>query len=255
MARARAPLTFGPGLDRATGTGVRDPRSLYNAQNVIAREAGLALRAGLAGSGLLALDWGTDILATFSVERTLDVLQVVYDRTSRDIRIYRVNPVVPVTRQNVGTWGTVNALAEFPVITHAEAGGVVFFAHASESLAYRLPTRYWQPGATDTDPGTLTTLSADFDGSGSPGDVYFYGVCAWREYIAGWGWGTEADNTTKDRPEIVRLSKPDDPTKFPAENYFLCGSRSTRVVGCTPMPNGLLVGTRTQRYTIFGTDP
>lgn len=255
MPRPRAPLTFGSGLDRSTGIAVRDPRSLFDARNVIAREAGVSLRAGLTGTGLTALDWGTDVLATVSVERTLDVLQVVFDRATRDLRIYRVNPVTSPTRQLVGTWGTLNASAAFPIITHAEAGGVVYFAHAEEVMSWRLPTRYWTPGAADTDAGTLTTASADFDGSGAPGDIFFYGVCAYREYIAGWGWGTETDNTTRDRPEIVRLTRPDDPTRWPAESYFLCGTRSTRVIGCTPMPSGLLVGTRTQRYTIFGTDP
>lgn len=255
MPRPRVPLTFGAGLDRATGSAAKDPRTFYDARNVIAREAGMELRTGLSGTGLPALDWGTDVIAMESVQKTLDVLQVVYDRVSRDVRIYRLNPVSTPTRQLVGTWGTLNASAAFPIVTMAEAGGVVFFAHAEEVLAYRLPTKYWTPGALDTDAGTLTTANADFDGSGSPGDIYFYGVCAYREYIVGWGWGTETDNTTKDRPEIVRLSKPDNPTVFPAENYFLCGTRSTRVVGCTPMPGGLLVGSRTQRYTIFGTDP
>lgn len=255
MARPRVPLTYGAGLNRGTGTGAKDPRSFYDARNVIAREAGMELRTGLTGTGLPALDWGTDVLAMESVQKTLDVLQVVYDRPSRDVRVYRLNPVNTPTRQLVATWGTLNAQAAFPIITMAEAGGTIFMAHAEETLAYRLPTKYWTPGALDTDAGTLTTATADFDGSGSPGDIYFFGVCAYREYIVGWGWGTETDNTTKDRPEIVRLSKPDNPTVFPPESYFLCGTRSTRVVGCTPMPGGLLVGSRTQRYTIFGTDP
>lgn len=255
MPRPRLPLTFGAGLDRATGISAKDPRTFYDARNVVPREAGMELRPGLSGTGLPALDWGTDVVAMESVQKTLDVLQVVYDRASRDLRIYRLNPVNTPTRQLVGTWGTVNASAGFPIITMAEAGGTVFFAHAEEVMAYRLPTKYWTPGALDTDAGTLTTATADFDGSGAPGDIYFYGVCAHREYIVGWGWGTETDNTTKDRPEIVRLSKPDNPTVFPPENYFLCGTRSTRVVGCTSMPGGLLVGSRTQRYTIFGTDP
>lgn len=255
MPRARVPLTFGPGLDRATGTGARDARTLTDARNLIAREAGLELRTGLSGSGLPALTWGTDILAQQSVERTRDVLQVIYDRPTRELRVFRVNPVDPPTRQQVAVWGTLNASAKFPIITMAEAGGVVYMAHAEDIMAYRLVTKYWTPGANDTDTGTLTTASADFDGSGAPGDISFYGVCAYREYIAGWGWGTEAASITADRPEIVRLSKPDDPTVFPAELYFLCGSRSTRVIGCTPMPTGLLVASSTQRYTIFGTDP
>lgn len=255
MPRQRIPITFGAGLDRATGAGVKDARSLYDALNVVPREAGLELAAGMAGSGLTACDWGTDILAQQSVERTKDVLQVIYDRVDREIRVYRVNPIDTPTRQLVDTWGTLDVNAVFPVITMAEAGGVVYMAHAEPKIAWRLATVYWTPGATDSDAGTLTTASADFDGSGSPGDIYFYGVVSWREYIAGWGWGTEADSSTKDRPEIVHLSTPGDPLSFPPELYFICGTSSSRIQACIPMKSGLLVRSETEGYAIYGTDP
>ena len=255
MPRQRLPITWGMGLDRATGAGARDARSLYNGRDVVAREAGLELRAGLQGSGLIALDWGTDIVAQASVEATLDVLQVIYDRTSRDLRIYRVNPVSPSTRQNVGTWGTLHANALFPIITMAEAGGKVLFAHAEPTLAHRLVSKYWTPGALDTDAGTLTSASADLDGDSTPGDIKFFGVTRYREYLIGWGWGTETSAATQDRVEIVRHTKPDDVSVWRPGDYFICGPRTSRILGCGAVSNGLVCASLYEAYTVTGTDP
>ena len=255
MPRQRLPITFGQGLDRATGAGARDARSLYNGRDVVAREAGLELRAGLQGSGLIALDWGTDVVAQASVEATLDILQVVYDRTSRDLRIYRVNPVSPSTRQNVGTWGTLHANALFPIITMAEAGGKVLFAHAEPTLAHRLVSKYWTPGALDTDAGTLANASGDLDGDGTPADIKFFGVARYREYLIGWGWGTETSAATQDRVEIVRHTKPDDVSVWRPGDYFICGPKTSRILACGAVSNGLVCASLYEAYTVTGTDP
>lgn len=257
MPRQRIPIPLGAGVDRATGAAVVDARTLAEGRNLIAREASLGLRPGITGTGLTAYDpaeatnVASDIVLTLSMLSTRDVLQVTYDRTTRKVIVWRINPNGP-TKQFVTTWGTLNASAQFPVIVAAESYGKMFFAHAEPTVAYRLSTGYYTPNATDATVGSWTTLQADLDSSGAAGDIKFYTLCSWGPYLVGAGWGTEA---VGDRPEVVRISVGADPTTFKPETYFLCGARGERVEALGAMTDGLLCANTTRRHTIYGSSP
>lgn len=258
--RQRVPVPLGAGLDRATGAGAVDGRTLAVGRNLYAREAALALRPGLIGSGLTAYDAAeatnkaSDILCTTGMQSTKDLLQVTYDRTTRKIIVWRINPNGPA-KQFVTLWGTLDASASFPVITAAESYGKIFFAHAEPLLAYRFSTGYYTPNALDATVGSWTTLTADLNNDATAADIKFYTVASWGGYLAGAGWGTETDTASQDRPETVRLSVGADPTVFRPETYFLCGPRGERVENLLAMPDGLIVNGARQSHTIFGTSP
>lgn len=257
MPRTRVPIPLGAGVDRATGAAVVDARTLAEGRNLIAREASLGLRPGMTGTGLPVYDpaeatnVASDIVCTLSMLSTRDVLQVTYDRSTRKVLVWRLNPNGP-TKQFVTTWGTLNANALFPVIVATESYGKMFFAHAEPTVAYRLSTGYYTPNATDATVGSWTTLQADLDSSGAASDVKFYTLCSWGPYLTGAGWGTDA---VGDRPEVVRISVGADPTTFKPETYFLCGARGERVEALGAMADGLLCANTTRRHTIYGSSP
>ena len=81
--RERVPVPLGAGLDRATGAGAVDPRTLQTGRNLVAREASVALRPGFTGTGLTAYDpaeatnVASDILCTIGMQATKDLLQEI----------------------------------------------------------------------------------------------------------------------------------------------------------------------------------
>jgi hypothetical protein len=231
--RQKIPITVGRGLDRSSGLAGVSPESPVDVRNVYARDAKMALRPGMAGTGYPNISWGTDILAIFSIKATLEVLFAVYDRATNAIRILRLNPATnvlsyPVSPAN-GLWGfAVGGASSFPVVKCDEADGQVFFAHAEENISSRLPTIYYTPNfANLTIPGTLTTLTADLDGTGVQNPCYFSGVYAYLEYMFAWGFGS---NTEPDRGDIVRFAKPTQPTIWVPENYLIAGVKKDPVL-------------------------
>lgn len=258
--RARVPVPLGAGLDRSTGAGAVDPRTLQTGRNLVAREAAVALRPGFTGTGLTAYDpseatnVASDIVCTVGMQATKDLLQVTYDQTTRKLLVWRINPSGPA-KQFVATWATLNASAQYPVITAAESYGKMFFAHAEPTLTYRAPTGYYTPNATDSLVGTWSILTADLNNDTTAGNVLFYAVASHGGYLAGCGYGEETSSTTQDRPEIVRLSVGADPTTFRPETYFICGPRGERIEGLLSMPDGLACVGGRQRHVIFGSSP
>lgn len=258
--RDRVPVPLGAGLDRATGAAAVDPRTLQTGRNLVAREASVALRPGFQSTGLTAYDpaeatnVASDILCTVGMQATKDVLQVTYDQSTRKVIVWRLNPNGGA-KQFVALWGTLNASAQFPVITAAESYGKMFFAHAEPTLTFRLATAYYTPNATDAVVGSWSTLVADLNGDSSNGNVYFYAVAAHGPYLAGCGYGEETSSTTQDRPEIVRLSVGADPTTFRPETYFLCGPRGERIEGMLSMTDGLAALGARMRHVIYGDSP
>lgn len=254
--RSRVPLTFGAGIDRATGRSSASPSSFVDLRNAWLEDARVRLRQGFGATGFPALAAGTDVLAICMLEATLDIVFVLYERSTRVVSVSRLNPLASPTMQSVGTWGTLNASATLPpVITWAESAGLLFLAHAEPTYSYRLPTKIYTPNATDATVGALSTLQADLNGDTTAADVYFRGVYAWNDSLWGYGYGEETSAATQNRPEIVRVSKPADPTKFVPEAYFIAGKRSTAVTGLAGLPNvGLVVGKTTSCYLVRGTD-
>lgn len=268
--RQTFPLSIGRGLDRATGLVAQSPASPTDARNVWARDAKMALRPGMIGTGFPSLAWGTDILCEIGVQATLEVLFAVFDRPTRVIRIYRLNTLTGVLQAASapvnGVWGTVLA-TDFPIVNAAESNGLVFFAHDEADITTRLPTIYYTPNfVTPTTPGTLTTLMADLNSDGMSAPVYFRGVLAYLVYMFGWGYGTENVDEV-DAPNSLRFSDPGDPTTYSPQNYFLAGVKRDPILTC--IPTGAQVNTVSgvannsvlavlkdnSAYRIVGTDP
>lgn len=254
--RTRVPLTFGAGVDRITGRSAASPASFTDLRNVYLEDARLRLRRGFGPTGFPVLPVGTDVCAIAMLEATLDILFVLYERSTRALTVYRLNPLASPTMQSVGSWGTVDAAATLPpVISVAESYGKVFLAHAEAVFSRRLVTKVYTPNATDATVGAIATLQADLNGDGTPADVSFRGVYAHNDSMWGYGYGEETSATSKNRPDIIRVSKPADPTVFVPERYFIAGKPSTAVTGLASLPlGGLVVGKTTSTYLITGTD-
>lgn len=70
-------------------------------------------------------------------------------------------------------------------------------------------------------------------------------------YLAGWGYGTEAEN----RPDFVRLSLPDDPTTFRLQYYESIGQKGDSVLVCLTLGlSGLLCCKAEETWNHTGTD-
>lgn len=251
------PLATGRGLDRSTGLAAVSPEYPVDARNIYARDEKASIRPGLSGTPWPALPWGTDLIATVPIKATGDQLFCVYDRTSRQLRIFRLDPVAflmqPLNSPANGIWGTLSSVTPFPVVTAAEANGLVFFAHDEATMAFRLATIYYSPNFTAPDVvGTLTTLTADLDGDGVQAPVYFRGVYAYLAYMNGWGFGTEAEDAD-DRGDILRQSKPGEPTEFLGGNYVIAGAQKDPILNCVATEDILAIGKENESYRLTGT--
>jgi hypothetical protein len=252
MERVKMPLVLGRGLDRATGLAAAQPQFPVDARNVYGRDAKMSVRPGLAESGYAPLTWGTDLLEVIGMKSTHDVLLVVYDRDTLQIRIYRMDPSTGLvqTLAGLGAWGTLNSAAEYPVVSYDEADGRVMIAHAEASYLLRLPTVYYTPDfASPETVGTLTTLEADLDGTGVVHPVYFRAVCTHLEYMIGAGYGSNSD---PDRGDVVRFSKPADPTTWSAPNFVLFGVKKEPVVAMKPVSKLLAVAKEDETWIMDG---
>lgn len=255
--RATIPLVTGRGLDRASGLVAVSPEFPIDARNVYARDGKSSIRPGLSGTPYPPLPWGTDLLRSIPVKASGDQLFCVYDRITREIRIFRLDPInfvmQPLNSPANGIWGTLSNVTPFPVVLCDEANGRVFFAHAEDRVVFRLPTIYYTPNFEDPDlPGTLTTLTADLDGDGVEEPVKFRGVVAYLAYMCGWGWGSEAEDD-QDRGDILRLSSPAEPTVFLASNYAIAGAAKDPILQCLPAENILAIGKGFSSYKLTGT--
>lgn len=238
--RQRIPLAIGRGLDRATGLVASSPGAPVDARNVYARDGKMAVTPGMSLTGFPDLDWGTDIVCTFGMQSNLDLMLVVYDSVSRDLRLYRIDTINSTTALVLGPaavekWGTLAGGVEFPVITAAEAEGKAGFAHAELSIDSRLVTIVYTPDPDGVSPGAWAPLMADLDGEGSA-EVFFYAIIAHLLYICGVGFGSATDPA---RGDVLRLSNPDAPWTFLSENYALVGVQGDPVVGMVPVTGSL----------------
>lgn len=254
--RQTIPLAIGRGIDRATGLGAVQPQFPSDARNVYARDAKMAVRAGMSGTGFEALNWGTDMLAWIGVKATFEVLIVLYDRDTREIRVYQLSPVTgnvqEITSPANGLWGTLNANADFPVVSFAESDGLVFLAHDENDYTLRLPTIFYTPNFADpTTPGTLTTLTADLNGDGVSENVYFRGVVTHLVYMCGWGYGTETSGE-EDAGNTLRFCKPGDPTTWLGANFVLVGVRKESIIAACVVDGLLALAKENQTWIIDG---
>lgn len=259
MPRATMPLAVGRGLDRASGLVAVQPQYPDDARNIYARDAKMALRPGLQNTGYPPVPWGTDMLAVETLKATLETLYVLYDRDTREIRIYVLNQttgaIAEINTPAHGLWGIVNSNAEFPVVQVAESNGLMFFAHADLTFDFRLATIYYTPNAASpTLPGVLTTLTADLNGDGIAEDVFFSGVYPYLVYLCGWGFGTETSGEG-DAGDTLRISQPGDPATFKPGNYLLAGVRKDPIIDVIVADDILAILKADETYRLIGTSP
>lgn len=248
MSRVRLPVIFGGGLDRATGVEAIERGRFADLRNFWPRDEKLALRGGMQPpADALNMADVTDVVGIFPFEAEQAAVLVGWNRTTRDLTVWLADSVGG-NAALIGTWDTTGDDA-VPRVTAAESYGKLFLAHEREEYNFRLHTVYFDPELVIG--AQLVTLEADLDGSGTPAPVKFRGVKRHLDYLFGFGYGTDAD---ANRPEVVRVSKPGEPTLFDKNHYLLAGARGDPVVALEPLGEELLVLKRGRAYTVTGSD-
>lgn len=247
--RRSYPITWGGGLDRGTGIGVANPSDFSDLRNVLLYEGRAAARAGMSSLGGLVDDLAadaTDVLAIAPFRWNESVVLVGWNSATRVVSIYEAasNGMNPV---HVATWFTAGAGIGIPRFSLAESYGRMFLAHEYQLVKPGVP--YLRAVTKVYDGTSVTTLTADLDRSSSAEDLRFRALGKYLNYLIGIGYGTGAD---EDRPEIVRVSKPADPTTWIPEHYFLVGQREDPAVCGIPGPRSFLIFKESETYEIFG---
>ncbi|HUU95989.1 MAG TPA: hypothetical protein VM487_09620 [Phycisphaerae bacterium] len=156
-----------------------------------------------------------------------------------------VSFLAPASPQAYGTEG--EALAAKPTLT-AGSVEVGYFTLQAASGPVGPPSN-WVGGTNNltTDPAQLyftdgpvqpwCALFANLDNTYFA-PVKYRGVAQWLGYIWGWGFGSNGD---PDRPEIVRVSDADDPTRYEPNWYIKVGARSEAVIAASPVGSSFAV--------------
>lgn len=255
MARQRVPLPFGAGLDRATGTMSRSPRTLADAINVFASEGKMLAIPSLlptwfpSSTGAQGED---DYIAISGLLATKDIILVSLDRDTGDVDVWRINPIAVPTLQHVGLWATLGGSALTPPrIIIAESFGKLYLAHDEPLIGSRLNTQVYTPNAVDANVGSIANLTANLDSLGSQ-PVKFRGVYHYNDSLWGWGYGTNSD---ADRPEVLRVSRPGEPDIFSPQALFYAGGRKDAITAVVAVGSILAVRKRTEGYRVIGRGP
>lgn len=241
--RSRIPVPFGGGLDRETGIMVAPPTTMDDLRNVLLHQGKYLVRRGF--KARIELNDGTNdmthVLGGHALRSLRASVYVGYNQTTGEVQVFRGDSFGEAATF-VDTWFSLSAGADPPVISMAESYGKVFLAHDDPIITTRAST-YSYDLASDT----LAVVQADLDGGGNA-DLKFRGVTRHLEYLVGWGYGSASEN----RPELVRISQPGDPTDFQPEWYFIIGDRNDPVTRCTPVGGTLACFKESETYELFG---
>ncbi|MDZ7418792.1 MAG: hypothetical protein ONB52_21925 [candidate division KSB1 bacterium] len=246
MARSRVRLIFAAGIDRAsghlTGEAPRDLRNVYFVKDKIQLRNGLTLASTISGAS------PPDRIVLIHEMRTeAATIVVAYRESDRALLLYRA-AIDGASPQLIGSWGTLPAGAVTPPrLLATEIGRKLFIAHEEPSAGNRLQTIYYDPLSATP----INYLSADLNRDGTAEAVRFRGVASYLQYLVGWGFGTGSD---PDRPEVLRVSQPGEPTSFDPDHYFIVGLRTDPVMNALPGPGRLVVLKATSTYDITGYD-
>ncbi len=250
--RTKIPLSFGGGMDRATGVFEVGAENFIDLRNVYLYRSRMEARKGLAAANTFVDDAAANVkhVVLISPMRSEQMGVVIgYQDGDRELHVYRVDGDGTGT-DRIGAWGTLPANAhEPPRVLATESYRKLFFAHDEVVFSRRLSTYYYDPFEGDP----LVQLQADLDGAGDA-PVYFRGVTRHLNYVIGSGFGTASEQS---RPEIVRVSMPAEPTSWDPEHYFIAGVRDDPVLRCESMGSvnsPLTVFKQNETYTIFGYD-
>lgn len=246
MARQRIPLTFGPGLEKQTGSMVVQPGVLEDARNVYTQEGRLVTREGFGLRGQLSQDGvptPSHILAGQALRAERIGVVVAWQEQNGDVTVWRVDPDGQ-SSQMLGVWFTSDG-DEPPIVHMAEVYGRVFMAHDEPRVVDRASTMVYD---TLFGPGPLYELEIDVTGEGDA-PAKFRGVATHLDYLWGWGYGTPEE----DRPELVRVSLPGQPSEFNPNHYFIVGDRRDPVLRCIRGASDLIAAKRGELHSIIGT--
>jgi len=250
VSRPQAPFPFGAGIDRATGEGATAPGQFRDIRNLIVKEGKVQARKGLSSKVSFTMNGSTNAATDLmhigpfrAANRGLVVAVEVGATAAQAVEVWRtattgLNPVFGYA------WVPPLApVAPFQVFG-AESYAKYFLANDEALISRRAKTVYLSTTFTGT------ALQANLDGGGAA-DVKFRGVMRYLNYLVGWGFGTASD---QDRPEIVRMSLPGDPTSWDKNHYFVCGPRTEPVLNVVAMPTQMLVLKEDELYAITGYD-
>lgn len=240
-------LTFGPGLDRETGSQAVNPTTHRDLRNVYHHEGSLAIRKGVFEAIEFKNSAGnncTHILNGIAIRSERIGIVVAYEKdTTGEVNVYRMDAAGTIGVR-IGTWFTLAPGAEVPVIILAEVKNRVFMAHDERFVSKRQQTFVYDPIKGNV----LTGLEADFLFADTPQPIKFRGVVRHLEYLFGWGFGDE----NEERPEMVRSSLPGEPEKFDVDHYFIAGDRRDPVIVAQPAADTLLVFKESETHEIVG---
>lgn len=239
MARPKLLLPFGGGVDRQTGSAVVDPDAFADLRNVHVSRGRMELRMGNLRRALI--DWGDDVLGIFSVRAEGISAVVVFDATSRDVRLYFVDS--DFNQQFLGTLWTLPEGAA-SIVVAAEAYNKIIFAHDEEDYDLRQATK-----VVDCLTGSISDLTSDLDRDDAAETIKFRGVARHLNFLFGWGYGKGSD---PDRAEILRYSLPGVPTTFVPEHHFIVGMPGDPIVGGGPVNGFFEIAKGAKTYYLHG---
>lgn len=244
--RPTFPITWGGGLDRATGIAAVRPSDFADIRNMDLFAGKAQTRRGMSRTASLLLGGAgaamNDVIFNVPIRATREGAVLAWKSGTGEVQLFTTDAqgTTPVYRF---LWFT-DATAGRRYAHAAEVYRKVFFAQDLASTVTRAATQVY-----DVDAHTVANLTGDLDGAGVV-PIYFRGVARHLGYLVGWGYGSASE---ADRPEVVRISLPGQPTVFNREHYFLVGARGDPVVLCIPTRNELLVFKETEFYAVVGT--
>lgn len=257
----RIVIPFGGGLDRASGSLVVDETAAQDLRNARLERGKLRPRLGMDEvstlTNLAAQDMD-DVVALHPFRAAGALVALGFRAADRKGYLFKTNGL----GQNAAVIDNTDAASLFATFVGAVGRPRVLMAESYRRLFIAHDFSPYKPGATtlraltkvynyDAAAGSkLSTLQANLDGTGAK-DVRFRGVVAHLNYIMGWGFGTDAD---QDRPDVLRVSTPTDPTVFLPSDLFYVGARSDAIRNAVSFPGVLKVFKDSQTYDVYGYD-
>lgn len=263
MPTSRIPLRFGEGLDRESGIQVVEPNTFHDLRNCFLHSGKVIVRNGFSAAGAGEFEEVDFLLNGLGMRGEQLGIVVGWNATEETCYVYRCAPDLS-TVDLIGEWENDKGWGDtVPRVILAEVYGRVFMAHDEPSVGQRAATIYY-----DATAGDLTFLFSTWaDGTAGesagesnpesvsppPGEdrIRFRGVARHLSYLCGWGFG----DAIEPRPELLRISLPDDPTTFDPNHYFICGDRDDAVIGGRSVggePGVFKVWKRQEAYDLLG---
>jgi len=248
MSRAALPIVFGGGVDRQSGSSAVTPATLEVADNVVLLRGRVAPRKGM---GELRSNLGgcTYVAGMHPDRSTLrSVFVAAFGTPGQSDHRLEVWAGTGSGRDAalLATWVDPCESVEKARVIATQSGPYVILAHDEPSVDRRAPTV-----VVDLDAGTVVPLSAAW--AGETGNyLRFRGVCAWLDYLVGWGFGTNL----VDDPHMIRISDIADPLTFQEDAWLKAGQAGDAVLACLPSQVGLggalLARKQTETFVVTG---